>query len=221
MPRVLLAPLTALLLLTAVPQAGAATYRLVAPDGTVYFTNAPTDPRFRRLREGSGTDAGWLRISGGSASRYPTEISEAAARYGVPQRLVEAIIRVESGFNATAVSTRGAQGLMQLMPATASILGVRDAFNPRQNIDGGVRHLRGLMERYPHDLRLVVAAYNAGEQAVNWYGGIPPFPETRQYVERVLTEFQGHGSVALPDTIYRYVAPDGTITYTNVPRSRR
>src|SRR5437016_10811126 len=95
---------------------------------------------------------------------YSREIADAAARHAVPERLVWAVIRAESGFDPRAVSPRGAQGLMQLMPETAAILGVRDVFNPYENIDGGVRHLRALIERFGHDLRLVLAAYNAGEK---------------------------------------------------------
>ncbi len=198
----------------------AATYRLVAPDGTVYFTNAPTDPRYRRMSGVSGTASGWLRVPGGQPTRYAVEIDEAVARYGVPRRLVEAVIKVESQFNASAVSSKGARGLMQLMPATASILGVRDVFNPRQNIDGGVRHLRGLMDRYLNNLRFALAAYNAGEQAVNWYGGVPPFPETQQYVEKVLVEYGGAGAASLPQSFYRYERRDGTVVYTNIPPSQ-
>jgi soluble lytic murein transglycosylase-like protein len=201
-------------------QVSAAEYRLVAPDGTVYLTNAPNDPRYQRLRGVSGTEAGWLNVPNAQAPQYAAEVSEAALRYGVPQRLVEAVIRAESAYNPGAVSRKGARGLMQLMPATASMLGVRDSFNPRQNIDGGVRHLRGLMDRYSNDLRLALAAYNAGEQAVNWYRGVPPFPETRQYVDRILVDYGGAEAVGLPRTIFRYVGEDGTVTYTNIPVKR-
>lgn len=172
----------------------------------------------------SGTAAGWLKLPGAETSRYAAEIEEASARYGVPRRLVEAVIRVESRFNASAVSSKGARGLMQLMPQTAAILGVRDVLNPRQNIDGGVRHLRGLIERYSNDLRLALAAYNAGEQAVNGYGGVPPYPETQQYVEKVLVEYREGVPAGLPRSIYRYEDRDGTVIYTNIPsgpRSRR
>jgi soluble lytic murein transglycosylase-like protein len=110
---------------------------------------------------------------------------------------------------------------MQLMPATASMLGVHDSFNPRQNIDGGVRHLRGLMDRYSNDLRRALAAYNAGEQAVNWYRGVPPYPETQQYVERILLDYGGAEGGGLPRAIFRYVGQDGTVTYTNIPVGSR
>src|SRR3989441_5718467 len=190
-------------------------------DGTVHFTNAPTDPRYQRVTGfSSGTEAGWLRLPGGDPSWYTTEIRGAADRYGVPARLVSAIIRIESGFNPRAVSSKGARGLMQLMPETASILGVRDVFNPRENIDGGVRHLRGLMERFGSDLPLVLAAYNAGEQVVLAYRGMPPYQETRGYVTRVLELFGG-ASAALPRSTFVTVEHNGTVVYTNIPPRRR
>src|SRR5437867_10177118 len=113
-------------------------------------------------------------------------IREVAVRYDIPPILVAAIVEAESEFNPRAVSRRGARGLMQLMPGTASSLQVSDTFDPYENIEGGVRHLRGLMDRYHGNLPLVLAAYNAGEQAVMAYGGVPPYRETRRYVSRTL-----------------------------------
>ena len=115
-----------------------------------------------------------------------SSIREAAARYGVAEDLIRAVIEAESQFNARAVSRRGARGLMQLMPATAATLGVNDPFDARQNIRGGARHLRALMDRFDNDLALALAAYNAGEQAVIQHRGIPPYPQTRDYVRRIL-----------------------------------
>jgi len=115
-----------------------------------------------------------------------TFIATAAIRYGVSEELIAAIIEAESEFNPRAVSRRGAQGLMQLMPETAVILGVSDPFDPRANIDGGVRHLRALMDRFDNDLPLALAAYNAGEVAVIKHRGVPPYRETRGYVNRIL-----------------------------------
>jgi len=136
--------------------------------------------------EPSGTAAGWLRLPDAARTRYALDIREISARHGMSPALVEAVIRVESAFNPQAVSRKGARGLMQLMPETANALGVQDSFDPRQNIDGGVRHLRRLIDRYPGDLQLALAAYNAGVGAVDSHGGIPPYPETQQYVRRVL-----------------------------------
>jgi soluble lytic murein transglycosylase len=214
-------PLLVILLATTldVAGAGAETFKLTASDGTVHFTNAPTDPSYQRMGFTTGTAAGWLRLPQGETGPYVEEIRAAAARYGVPVKLVSAVIRAESGFNARAVSRKGAQGLMQLMPATASMLGVRNSFDPHQNIDGGVRHLRGLIDRFPNSLPLALAAYNAGEKAVVQYRGIPPFPETQDYVTKVLLFYGGkvEGGTTPPTRIYQFVAPDGTMTYTNIP----
>jgi hypothetical protein len=216
-PLVLL--LAALLLLTSPAlAAGPGVYELTGDDGVTHFTNAPTDPRYRRIPGLSGTAAGWLRLPPGAWGRYAAEIDEVAGRHGISPDLVRAVIRVESGFNPWAVSRKGAQGLMQLMPATASALGVRDAFDPRQNIEGGVRHLRYLIDRYPGNLPLALAAYNAGEQAVERYRGIPPYDETQHYVRKVL-ELHGGGATGSP--VYRYETADGTVTYTNLPPVQR
>lgn len=118
-----------------------------------------------------------------------THIEEVATEHGVAPKLVAAIVAVESQFNPRAVSRRGAEGLMQLMPQTAAYLEVEDPFDPRDNIDGGVRHLKRLMRRFHNNLPLVLAAYNAGEQAVINHRGIPPYRETRQYVVRVLRRY--------------------------------
>jgi soluble lytic murein transglycosylase len=218
-PRVLLAILLTLSL--DATAARAQVFKLTESDGTRHFTNAPTDPRYRKMALGSGTAAGWLRLprAESGTGRYLNEIQEASQRYGVPVRLVSAVIRAESGFNPRAVSRKGAQGLMQLMPTTASILGVRNSFDPRENIDGGVRHLRGLIDRFPHSLPLAIAAYNAGERAVMQHRGIPPYPETQDYVMKVMRFYNGsvEGGTTPATRIYQTVAPDGTVTYTNIP----
>ncbi|TMQ15927.1 MAG: lytic transglycosylase domain-containing protein [Candidatus Rokuibacteriota bacterium] len=198
--------------------ADAETFKLTAPDGTVHFTNAPSDPQYQRMGVTSGTDAGWLRLPDGDTAPYLQEIRDAAERYGLPFKLVSAVIRAESGFNPRAVSPKGARGLMQLMPTTAATLGVRNSFDPRQNIEGGVRHLRSLIDRFIN-LPFALAAYNAGEKAVVQYGGIPPYPETQDYVTKVLYFYGGpvEGGTTPPTRIYQTVAPDGTIVYTNIP----
>ena len=202
----------------AVP-AGAEMYKFKGPDGTTHFTNAPTDPRYQRMGFTTGTQAGWLRLPQGDTAPYAREITDAANRYGIPERLVTAVIRAESGFNPRAVSRKGAQGLMQLMPQTASSLGVRNAFDPKQNIEGGVRHLRYLIDRYPGNLPLALAAYNAGAGAVDTYRGIPPYPETQDYVRKILQIHGGGVGVAQP--IFRYEDGRGGVTYTNVPPAGR
>jgi transglycosylase-like protein with SLT domain len=129
-------------------------------------------------------------------------IEEVAARHRVSPRLVAAIVAVESEFNPKAVSRRGAQGLMQLMPATAASLDVQDSFDMQENLDGGVRHLRVLMHRFHNDLPLVLAAYNAGDRAVIAYRGIPPYPQTRRYVIRVLRRYDPAAAHAAAARIY-------------------
>lgn len=192
--------------------------RFVDQEGVVHFTNAPTDSRYQWQTEASGTASGWLRVPGSRQNGYALEILQAAERYGVEAKLVEAVIGVESAFNPRAVSRKGARGLMQLMPQTASLLGVRNSFSPGQNIEGGVRYLRHLLDRYRGNLPLALAAYNAGAQAVDRYRGIPPYPETREYVQRVLKLYGGDPQGGLtPQFIYRYVDAAGTVTYTNIP----
>jgi len=115
-----------------------------------------------------------------------TLAAEAARRHSLDPALVAAVVAVESGFRPDAVSPKGAQGLMQLMPATARYLGVKDSLDPVDNLDGGTRYLRGLLTRYNGDVNRALAAYNAGEGAVARHGGVPPYPETLAYVRKVL-----------------------------------
>jgi soluble lytic murein transglycosylase-like protein len=119
--------------------------------------------------------------------RFESLIHQAANRHNVDAALVKAVIHTESYFNPRATSRKGASGLMQLMPQTAEKLGVTDLYNPRQNINGGTKYLSQLMKRYSNSLSLVLAAYNAGENAVARYKGIPPYEETQNYVKKVLT----------------------------------
>ena len=117
-------------------------------------------------------------------------VEQAARRHGLDPALVLAVVSVESGFKPQAVSPKGAQGLMQLMPRTAASLGVEDAFDPEQNLDAGVRHLEALVRQYDGDLTRALAAYNAGQGAVARHGGVPPYRETRAYVRRVLERYR-------------------------------
>jgi len=124
--------------------------------------------------------------------RYDEHIRQASALYQIPEDLIRAVIQVESDFDPRAVSPANARGLMQLMPETAERMMVTDIFDPRQNIFGGVRYLRVLANLFNGDIELTVAGYNAGEGAVMRYGGIPPYPETQEYVKRVLANYRSY-----------------------------
>lgn len=184
--------------------------RHVDGEGIIHFTNAPEDPRDPE----SGRRAGPQGLSG----PFAKEIREMSSRYDVDPALVEAIVRAESSFDPSAVSRRGAAGLMQLMPRTASALGVGNRFDPRESIRGGVRHLRYLLDRYRGDVALAVAAYNAGEGAIALHRGIPPYPETVQYVQRVLENSRRSHS---DYRFYKDAGADGTLTYSNLPPGLR
>jgi soluble lytic murein transglycosylase-like protein len=118
-------------------------------------------------------------------------VRQVSVEHGLDPKLVDALVRVESGYNPRAISRKGAMGLMQLMPATASRLGVVDPFDPEQNVRGGVREFARLVDRYRGNLQFALAAYNAGEGAVSRYSGIPPYKETRNYVSQILTIYTG------------------------------
>ncbi len=146
-------------------------------------------------------------------------IRQAARRHGVSPDLIRAVVAVESGFDPRAVSPKGARGLMQLMPATAAELNVDNVYDPAQNLDAGTRHLRGLLDRFDGDLRLALAAYNAGSEAVRRHGGVPPYPETREYVHKVLQRLADGGSgQSGPRNLTPYRDSRGHLVLSNVPR---
>lgn len=167
-------------------------YSFVDSSGVTHFSNVPVDGRYRLLlatppEERPAVPAKYLAKS----ADYDPMIERAARAAAVRPELVRAVIVVESAFNPRAVSRKGAQGLMQLQPSTARRYGVSNAFDPEQNITAGAHYLRDLLSRFGNDLELTLAAYNAGEEAVERYGrSIPPFSETRHYVPAVLKVYR-------------------------------
>jgi soluble lytic murein transglycosylase-like protein len=156
--------------------------------GVLHFSNAPSEPQYQYYMPDITSWKTYRlgRIDGKRRKAFDRIIQDAARRHQVDTALVKAVIRAESDFVPYAVSPKGAQGLMQLMPATARLRNVWRVFEPRENVEGGVSHLRYLLDRYGGNLRLALAAYNAGEKAVDAHGGVPPFPETVEYLSRVL-----------------------------------
>jgi hypothetical protein len=189
-----------LFLWAAVSSAGI--YRYEDETGAVYFTNCPRDPKFKLyIRESKDDDPeeGNTQsfISGGISgikgfNQYDPLIFEASRKFEVDFALIKAVIRAESGFNPTAISRKGAKGLMQLMPETASRMNVSNIFNPKENIEGGVRYLKYLLSLFDNDLRLSLAAYNAGENLVSELRSIPPYRETVDYVRKVMNYYQSY-----------------------------
>jgi soluble lytic murein transglycosylase-like protein len=169
-------------------------YRFIDDRGVVHFSNAPSDRRYQAIKvprkvNPPGKEAPKRRIPVNHG--YDSLIVREAKANRLDPALVKAVIAAESNFSAKAVSHAGAQGLMQLMPKTAAGLGVQDPFEAPQNVSGGSRYLRAMLDRYG-DLSRALAAYNAGTKAVDRYRGIPPYPETKAYVKRVLAYYRGY-----------------------------
>lgn len=171
-------------------------YRYVDEDDIVHFTDAPTDKRFkvfmRDLKKDKELRTKLKYASSVNPAEFEQLIASCSSKYGVNPSLIKAVIHAESGYNPNAVSSKGASGLMQLMPATAKSLKVADRFNPKDNVEGGVKYLRFLLDTFRGDVSLAVAAYNAGLNKVAKYGGIPPYNETRTYVNRVLAYMKSY-----------------------------
>lgn len=171
------------------PAQADAIYSYTDAKGVTHYTNRPLgDSRFQKVRF---RDDRRIWHPAPVASEYDTLIDETARAYRLPPALVKAVIAAESAFDPEAVSRKGAQGLMQLMPQTAAELGVDDPLEPESNVRGGAGYLRAMIDRYG-DLSRALAAYNAGPTAVDRYGGVPPYQETRDYVDRVLTYYRSY-----------------------------
>jgi hypothetical protein len=202
-------PLLLLISLLSLPTwSGAQMFRYVDKDGVLHFTNVPTLPNQVKTptlppyaanlvnsRQSPGRPFYPFRslipsCNPFNQSLYDPHIKFACQRYGLDYNLVKAVIKAESAFDPAALSPKGAMGLMQLMPETSRGLGVVDPYDPTQNIDGGVRYLKLLLNRFDNNILLALAAYNAGPEAVEKHGGIPPYVETRNYVRRVLDFYE-------------------------------
>jgi soluble lytic murein transglycosylase-like protein len=164
-------------------------YTFTDDEGVVHFTNVPNDPRYKLVPGTQNTFATSdtpVLMHRVDINRYDTFIREAATYYSLPFELVKAVVAAESGFEPKAVSAAGALGLMQLLPRTAKEMFVTDAFDPRENVFGGARYLRYLVNLFNGDVRLTVAAYNAGPELVGKRADVPNIEETRTYVKRVM-----------------------------------
>jgi len=202
----------------------------------VHFSNLSvgTAKKYRKLKTAaaskqqttsnpSSTASSRVPISSlNSPSAYVDIINSACNRHGVDPGLVHAIVKVESDFNPYALSKKGAMGLMQLMPQTAVEMKVGNSFNPDDNIDGGVKYLRYLIDRYEGNLSLALAAYNSGETAVKKWGTIPPYRETQNYVQRILRIYGGDENAHRPRyTIYMVYGEDGALMLTDDPSKNK
>ena len=198
-------------------------YTYVDESGVVHFTNVPSDPKFkpvvraRRPKLMAQTGSGRVRIPDSSTGwdvdpdHFDVMIRQAAKRYQVDPRLVKSVIRAESNFNYLAVSRKGALGLMQLMPATADDMQVVDPFDPKENIHGGTRYLRKMLGLFNGNLRLALAAYNAGPNRVAKLGRVPGFKETENYVRKVQLFYQEYKESSSPSKRWAKYYYDGSI----------
>jgi hypothetical protein len=209
---------------------GESLYSYTDENGVRVFTNIPPKGPVQELKS-FGTPDELAEIPSSSLpdrkTTYDSIIDKYATQYNLDPSLIRSIIATESAFNAKAVSGKGAQGLMQLMPSTAYRLGVRNAFDPEQNIKGGVKHMRYLLDTFNNDLSLSLAAYNAGENLVQRLGRVPNIPETHNYV-KTITKLYGKNTlvdnsipVDFAPSTYRYVDESGVIHLTSFPPTQK
>ncbi|MDH4233313.1 MAG: lytic transglycosylase domain-containing protein [Nitrospirota bacterium] len=203
--------------------ASADIYKYTDENGVICYTDAPFGKKTEKVlaQKNANAEVKKTVVSGD----YNPYVQKAARKYEIEPELIHAVIRTESNGNHRAISKKGAMGLMQLMPSTASDLNVGNPFNPEENIDGGTKYLRFLLEKFNGNLTLALAAYNSGPKTVEKYGSVPPISETRQYVNKVFSYYNGKKHYARSgatgnyqersEPIYKVVLEDGTILFTN------
>lgn len=203
-------------------------FRYIDDEGVICYTDSPRGKKADRIYKDRAETAPARNtpFSNRHPSEYHNIIHAKASQYDLDPLLIKAVITTESNWDKRAVSRKGAMGLMQLMPATAADMNVRDPYDPEENIEGGTKYLRHLLERFNGDLTLALAAYNAGPKTVEKYGYIPPITETKQYVQKVLSLYRGQDILlSLPndtaksrkkyEPIYKVVLDDGSLLFTN------
>jgi len=225
-----------LLILVSVSVAFADIYKYVDENGVICYTDAPLGKKADKVHRekksaavaSSSEEKQVSRRTSRDSGDYHAIVHEKASNYNVDPSLIKAVIKTESNWNCHALSKKGAMGLMQLMPSTANDLNVHNPFDPEENIEGGTKYLKYLLEKFNGDLTLALAAYNAGPKKVEKFGYVPPIAETKQYVNRVLSLYNG-GAAYYPasssgesakkekksDPIYKIVLDDGSVLFTN------
>lgn len=197
-------------------------YQWVDEAGVIHFTNVPSEKKGERILK---EEPNLRQVRGNtkpSRLKTPKDYSDiiysAAEKYEIDPALIRAVIKAESNFRPDAISRKGARGLMQLMPHTAYELNVKNSFEPEENIEGGVRYLRYLLNLFNGNLPLALGAYNAGPELVQRLGRIPSIKETQEYVKKVLSIYNGTGIIRVGrETIYKIILEDGTQIFTNTP----
>lgn len=202
-------------------------YKYVDENGVVCYTDVPYGKKAQHVVSDKKVKKSDQPIAAAVVfpKDYSQYIQKAASKYELEPELIRAVIKTESNGNHRAVSRKGAKGLMQLMPSTASDMNVSNPFDPEANIDGGTRYLKYLLERFKGNMTLALAAYNSGPGTVEKYGNIPPINETQQYVKRIFNLYSGKKSYALADAgsaprekfplMYKVILEDGTVLFTN------